>query len=176
MVATTQWMQRIAQAGHREHEHYAHGEERPLPGYLTIMAVYGGLVGGLSALTGLTGRPLPERIAPTDIVLTAVATHKLSRLIAKDSVTSPLRAPFTAYQGTAGPAELDEEVRGTGGRKAVGELISCPFCLGVWVATGLAAGQVFLPRTTRMAIGTLAALAGADLLQYAHAWLQQQTS
>jgi hypothetical protein len=55
MMATTQWMQRIARAGHREHEHYAHGEERPLPGYLAVMAVYGSLVGGLGALTRLTG-------------------------------------------------------------------------------------------------------------------------
>ncbi len=43
-----------------------------------------------------------------DTALCAVATHKLSRLLARDPVTSPLRAPFTSYQGTAGPAELDE--------------------------------------------------------------------
>lgn len=91
-------------------------------------------------------------------------------------MTSPLRAPFTTYQGTAGPAEPNEEVRGTGGHKAVGELISCPFCVSVWVATGLAAGLIYLPRTTRLTIGTLAAPAGADLLQYTHAWLQQHTS
>jgi hypothetical protein len=174
MVATTQWMQRIAQAGHREHEHYAHGEERPLPGYLTIMAVYGGLVGGLSALTGLTGRPLPERIAPTDIVLTAVATHKLSRLIAKDSVTSPLRAPFTEYSGPAGPSEVNEEVRGHGARKAAGELLSCPFCVGMWVATGLTAGHVLAPRVTRVAVAALAALAGSDFLQFGYAYAEQQ--
>jgi hypothetical protein len=101
---------------------------------------------------------------------------ELSRLLAKNPVTSPLRAPFTRYQSTAGPAELNEEVRGTGAQKTVGELISCPFCVSVWVATGLTAGLIYLPRTTRLAIGTLAALAGADLLQYTHAWFQQQTS
>jgi len=102
-----------------EHQHYAHGEERPLPGYLAVMAVYGSLAGGPGALTRLTGRPLPDRIAPTGITLTAVATHKLSRLIAKDAVTSPLRAPFTEYSGPAGPSEANEEVRGQGARKAV---------------------------------------------------------
>ncbi len=45
-----------------------------------------------------------------------------------------------------------------------------------WVATGLTAGLIYLPRTPRLAIGTLAALAGSDLLQYTHAWLQQKTS
>lgn len=94
----------------------------------------------------------------------------------KDPVTSPLRAPFTEYQGTQGPAELKEEVRGEGGRKTVGELVTCPFCTGVWVATGLTAGLVYLPRTTRLAMGTLAALAGADMLQFAHAWLDKASS
>jgi hypothetical protein len=91
-------------------------------------------------------------------------------------VTSPLRAPFTSYEGTSGPAELREEVRGTGARKTVGELITCPFCSATWVATGITAGLVCLPRTTRLATGTFAALAGSDLLQYAHAWLQQEAS
>jgi hypothetical protein len=32
--------------------------------------------------------------------MSAVATYKLSHLIARDPVTSPLRAPFTGYRGT----------------------------------------------------------------------------
>ena len=111
-----------------------------------------------------------------DIALSALATHKLSRLLAKDPVTSPLRAPFTAYQGTQGPDKLHEEVRGTGARKAVGELITCPFCAGVWVATAFTAGLVYLPKTTRLAVGTFAALAGADMLQFVHAWLDKVSS
>jgi Protein of unknown function (DUF1360) len=38
------------------------------------------------------------------------------------------------------------------------------FCLDMWVATGLMAGFIYLPRTTRLAIDTLAVLAGADML------------
>src|SRR5690606_41186876 len=59
------------------------------------------------------------------------STHKLSRLLAKDPVTSPIRAPFTRYKGVSGPAELREEPRNT-----VGELLSCPFCIAQWTATG----------------------------------------
>ncbi len=52
-------------------------------------------------------RPLPERVSPGDILLLGVATHKLSRLLAKDWVTSFYRAPFTEYQGSAtAPAEV----------------------------------------------------------------------
>lgn len=155
---------------------YAGDEDRPLGGYVGTMAVYAALVGGIATLARATGRDVPEGMDLKDVALSAAATHKLSRLLAKDPVTSPLRAPFTEYQGTSGPSELKEEVRGGGAQKAFGELITCPFCTGVWVATGLTAGLIYLPRTTRLAIGTLASLAGADMLQYVYAWLQKETS
>jgi hypothetical protein len=46
----------------------------------------------------------------------------------------------------------------------------------MWVATGLMAGFIYLPRTTRLAIATLAVLAGADILQFGYAWLQERES
>ena len=176
MADLTTLKDRVAAASRRQQQEYARGEDRPLRGYVATMSVYGGMVAGGAALARVTGRPVPDRISPWDAALIAVATHKLSRLIAKDPVTSPLRAPFTSYRGTQGPAELSEEVRGQGGRKTVGELVTCPFCTGVWVATGLTAGLVYLPRTTRLAMGTLAALAGADMLRFAHAWLDKVSS
>ena len=48
---------------------------------------------------------------------------------------------------------------------AVGELISCPFCLTVWVATGLTGGLVLAPRFTRLAATALTATAASDFLQ-----------
>jgi hypothetical protein len=157
-------------------DRYAGSEDRPLAGYAMTMATYATVVAALAGTARLTGREVPDRVQVTDVVLCALATEKLSRLLAKDPVTSPLRAPFTAYQGTSGPAELSEEVRGTGARKAVGELVTCPFCTSVWVATGFTAGLVYLPRTTRLAVATLAALAGADLLQFARAGLEKASS
>jgi hypothetical protein len=158
-----------------QEDHYAGGQERPLRGYAITLTVYAGLVSGLAALAKATGRDIPDRMPVQDIGLSAVATHKLSRLLARDPVTSPLRAPFTSYQGSAGPAELNEDVRGRGARKTIGELVTCPFCTSVWVATVFTAGTIYLPRTTRLAMGTLTALAGSDLLQFAHAWVQRAT-
>jgi Protein of unknown function (DUF1360) len=89
-------------------------------------------------------------------------------------VTSPLRAPFTSFEGTSGPAELHEEVRARGRLKTVGELVSCPFCVGMWVATGFVAGHLPAPRTTRLATTALAALAGSDFLQLAYAYAEQR--
>ena len=167
---------RLRGLAREQRKRYAGDSDRPIGGYAATMGVYAGVVGALAAGARATGRDVPEGLSVTDVGLSALATHKLSRLLARDPLTSPLRVPFTEYQGPAGPSELHEEVRGSGGRKTVGELVTCPFCTGVWVATAFTAGLVYLPRTTRLAIGTFAALAGADMLQFAHAWLEKQTS
>ena len=176
MPELTTLKERVTGSWHRQQEEYAHGEDFPLGGYATAMSVYGGGVAGLAAAVRLSGTQLPGRISPWDTAMAAVATHKLSRIIAKDPVTSPLRAPFTVFEGTSGPAELAEEVRGKGRRKTVGELVSCPFCIGMWVATGFTAGYVFAPRATRLAATALAALAGSDFLQFAYAYAEQHAS
>jgi hypothetical protein len=103
-----------------------------------------------------------------DVVLLAIATHKLSRLLAKDAVTSPLRAPFTHFEGPAGEAELNESPRGHGVQHAVGELVTCPFCLAVWISGGLAASLVLAPRLTRLVMATATAVAASDFLQLAY--------
>jgi Protein of unknown function (DUF1360) len=62
------------------------------------------------------------------------------------------------------------------GARRIGELISSPVSADVWVATGLMAGLIYLPRTTRLAIAALAAVAGADLLQFTYSWLETKAS
>ena len=146
---------------------YAPHEHRPLDGYVATMGAFGVLAGTLAATAKLTGQSVPERPAAADIVLISIATHKLSRLIAKDAITSPLRAPFTRYSEPAGSGEINEEVRDEGSslRHSIGELLSCPFCLAVWVSTGLTSGLVFAPRLTRLAATVFTATAVSDFLQ-----------
>jgi len=149
---------------------YAGGDDRPLRAYLALLAVYGITSAGLGGLLLRNRRRLPRAFDPGDLALLAVASFKLSRILSRDSVTSPLRAPFTRYRGSAdGPAEVQEDVRGRGARKAIGELLTCPFCLGQWTATAFMAGHLIAPRVTRVAAGTLTVAAGADALQLAHA-------
>ncbi|WP_433793727.1 DUF1360 domain-containing protein [Actinoplanes sp. CA-252034] len=149
---------------------YAPHEHRPLDGYVVAMGAFGAMAGALAAATRLSGRPVPDRPAMADVVLLSIATHKLSRLVAKDAVTSPLRAPFTRYAEPAGAAELNEEVRDEGSsvRHGLGELITCPFCLAVWVSTALTGGLVLAPRLTRLAATALTATAVSDFLQLAY--------
>lgn len=163
---------RVIERAKEEAEEYRHGEDRPLGGYLALIGTYTAGVTGMSLVVRRSGRPLPERLSWSDLALMAVATHKIARTATKDSVTSALRAPFTRYKGTAGPAELAEDVRGEGPRKAIGELVTCPFCFGHWVATGLAFGFVLAPRATRLGAGIFTALAGADFLHFAYARME----
>jgi hypothetical protein len=152
-----------------EADAYAAGEERPLAGYVRVMSAYGAGVVGLGAVAALTRRPLPTRPSARDLALVALATAKVSRLFSRDVVTSPLRAPFTRFRSGGGPSEVNEEVRGHGTRHALGELVTCPFCMGQWVATGFAFGLLFAPRVTRQVAGTFAALEAVDFLQFGRA-------
>jgi hypothetical protein len=144
---------------------YANGGDRPLAGYVTVLGAYSAVLGLLGGVARARGVRLPDRVSAGDTVLLCIGTHKASRLLAKDSVTSPLRAPFARYQEPAGAGEVNEEVRGSGVQHAVGELLTCPFCLDVWVASGFTAGMVFAPRATRLVLTALTAIAGSDTIQ-----------
>ncbi|MGE5527341.1 MAG: DUF1360 domain-containing protein [Methanosarcina sp.] len=148
---------------------YADPPDRPpLLSYLMTMLTFNGLLAGLLLLAKRQGRELPERVDGRDVLLLGVASHKLSRLISKDKVTSPLRAPFTELEGSGGPGELEESARGTGARKAIGELLVCPYCLGLWVVAGFSLGLLFAPRLTRFIASLFAALTISDFFQIAY--------
>ncbi|MBJ7454370.1 MAG: DUF1360 domain-containing protein, partial [Blastococcus sp.] len=109
---------------------YTDGEARPLGADLGAMGVYVGLVSAAATAVRASRAELPDRIPFGDAALMTVATFRLARRIAKDPVTAPLRAPFVRFEGPSGHAEVAEEVREHGGVKhAVGELLTCPFCL-----------------------------------------------
>lgn len=164
----------VADRARREADEYRGDHSRPLAGYLGVLVVYSVLVAVTTVLAAVTGRKLPERWHLQDLITVTVGTHKLSRTLTKDAVTSPLRAPFSHYAGTGGPAEVMEESREASQlRHSLGELLTCPFCLDMWVATGFAIGLIFAPRFTRLIAGTFTALAGADFLQLAYAKAQQ---
>jgi len=141
------------------------GERKPLAAYATLTALFGTAVGAATLANRRAGRRLPERIGAGDLLLLGIATHKLSRLIAKDKVTSVVRAPFTRYQEPAGHGEVEEQPRGSGLRLAVGELLVCPYCLAQWIAAGLVAGYVAAPRQTRAVAAVYFAETVSDFLQ-----------
>jgi hypothetical protein len=101
------------------------GERMPLGAYTALMGLYGLTVGGmLWAASRKKDRPFADEVKLSDVLLLGVATHKVSRLITKDWVTSPIRAPFTEYKGTAAAGEVEEEARGEGMQLATGQLLT----------------------------------------------------
>src|SRR3954451_6262072 len=76
-------------AGEIKHE-YTHGEDKPLGSHLALVVVYNALVGAFLAARARSGKGFPKNIGVGDLLLVGVATHKLSRIIAKDRVTAPL--------------------------------------------------------------------------------------
>jgi hypothetical protein len=136
--------------------------------HATVLGTYSAVLGLLTAVGRARGVRLPERFSVQDTVLLGTATHKASRLLTKQEVTSPLRAPFTSREEATGAAEVNESARGEGARHTVGELLTCPFCVGVWLATGFTAGMVMAPRVTRLATTALTAIATSDLLQFVY--------
>src|SRR4051812_9491337 len=102
----SQVFEEVRERASEEADAYSHGEQRPLGAYVRVMGIYSAGVVGLGAVFALTRRPLPKRPSAGDLALVALATAKTSRLVTRDAVTSPLRAPFTRFGGQGGPSEL----------------------------------------------------------------------
>jgi hypothetical protein len=147
---------------------YAPDEDAPVKSYAVMVGAFAVLTAGFAQWFRASGRELPDRIDARDLALLTVASHKASRLIAKDRVTAGIRAPFTRYEGGAGAGEVSERPRGRGLRRAIGELLVCPYCLGMWTSSVLVAGLLVAPRLTRWVSSVLAAFLGSDLLQIAY--------
>ena len=139
--------------------------ERPLGSYGVLMGVFSILAAAFGNWFRRSGRDLPETVSTRDLALLTVASHKIARLITKDRVTSTVRAPFTRYVENAGPGEVSEEARGRGLRRAIGELLVCPYCLSMWTSAGLTAMLLVLPRFTRWVASVFSIFFGAELLQ-----------
>jgi Protein of unknown function (DUF1360) len=139
------------------------GEERPLPEYAALTAAFGAVLGGFLVVAR---RRLPERIAFGDVVRIGLASYKIGRLVAKDEVTSWVRAPVTR------DAEATEP-KPQGVERALGELVTCPYCVGVWAASGLSYALVLYPRQTRLVTTIFGAQAVADFLNAAFVRLKE---
>lgn len=150
------------------------GDERPLTGYALLLLGYAGLTALAAAAVrsrvATAGVSVPRAV---DLLLLGVATSRLSRTVAKDAVLAPLRAPFTTYQGPAGPGEVVEAPRRGPVRHAVGELVTCPFCLAQWFGTAGLAALAVAPRTTRWVASGLVVVTVADALQHGLGRLQR---
>jgi hypothetical protein len=142
--------------------------DQPLAGYALLLVTFLSSAAAFASWLTRSSRPVPARVQLGDLALVSLATHKASRLLAKDKVTSVLRAPFTRHQHDATAGEVEETARGSGLRRAIGELLVCPYCIGMWIAAALTAGLLVAPRFTRWIAFVFTTLTIADFLQIAY--------
>ena len=136
-------------------------EQPPYRAYATIMGVFLGGLGAVSGLAAARDRPHFE-MAPIDLALLGLATFKASRTVARDTVTSFVREPFV--EGEAYDGEDEKPTHETEMKQAIGELVTCTRCIGMWIGASLASVQILAPRTGRLLNSVLAAGAVNDFL------------
>ncbi len=131
---------------------------------LTLMALFFGILGTFSLRAVHRDRDL--QLSPFDLLLLGLASFRTGRMIAYERVAQPLRAPFTVTKpDDTGAGETVVAVeRGSGVRRAIGELVSCPICVGTWVAAGLVYGLHLLPRPTRVYLAVMSTTGVAEVL------------
>jgi hypothetical protein len=71
-----------------------------------------------------------------------------------------VRAPVTRDEDATEPKPYGME-------RALGELVTCPYCIGVWAASGLSYALVLFPRETRLVTTIFGSQAVADFLNAA---------
>ena len=155
-------------------EGYKKGEDVPLFSYGVLAGTFNLLFALFLLAARISGKPIPERMDARDIALLGMATHKLSLVGSQDAITSPLRAPFTELKANESPKKVDEKPRGGGLRRSVGELLTCQFCLGVWVASFFTYGFVLLPRVSRLVAAVFAAVTVSDFLNQVYKALMKR--
>ena len=129
---------------------------------LTLAGVFLGGLGGFSAVLAL--RDEHVQVTPLDLAMLGLATYRSGRLIAYERVAAPLREPVTETVPDGSGAGEAVVATGEGWRWSFGELVSCPVCVGTWVAAGLVYGLHLAPRPTRTYLAVMSATGLAQLL------------
>ena len=140
-------------------------------------ATYTTLTGVFLTLFAMFTRRLEKegedvRLRPFDLVLLALSTYRASRMVAYDKIASTYRESFTKTVPDESGAGKTTAPTGSGIRRAVGELITCPVCNGTWIAAVLVYGLRIAPRPTRVLLAILGAAGANEMLDAAGEALQ----
>ena len=163
-------MASVATGDRRKRHSGASEENAPLRDYAALASLFNIF---LAAFLFFNRRSDYETVSSGDVLLLGLATQKVSRVLTRDRVTQPLRRPFAEFERSAGSGEVEEKPRGVGLRRAIGELVTCPYCIGTWVASGFVYGFTLNPRLTRVVAGIFAIGSVADFAQQGYAMLKE---
>jgi hypothetical protein len=129
---------------------------------LTLVGVFLGLLAAFTARQASRGEDV--QIQPFDLLLLGLSTYRAGHLIAYERVAEPMRAALTdTVPDDSGVGET-VVASGKGVRYALGELVSCPTCVGTCAAAGLVYGLHLAPRPTRVFLAVMSTTGAAELL------------
>ncbi|MDP4162746.1 MAG: DUF1360 domain-containing protein [Bacillota bacterium] len=103
-----------------------------------------------------------------NIFILIFATFRLTRLIVYDTITEFLRRPFHKTVEEISPDGKTEsyiEIKGTGIRYWIGELLSCHWCTGFWCTVIIYSSYLLWPLIAAPVITILAIAGCASIIQ-----------
>ncbi len=126
--------------------------------YATLNLVHTGLL----AATALAAhrRGWRDPLSSTDMVQLSLAAFSIAKAVSREKIGSWVREPFVASDSTGEPRPVAGGLRG-----AVGELVSCPRCVGAWSALSLVALRTASPAAGQVATTVFATAGANDFLQ-----------
>jgi Protein of unknown function (DUF1360) len=151
------------------HHHYLNQRDEIRATKLTLVAVFLGLLATFSTRLIPTNRDLMPR--PYELLMLGLASFRIGRMIAYEGVAEPLREPFTSTRLDDSGAGQTVVATGFGARFVLGQLMSCPICIGTWVAAALVYGLHLVPRPTRLLLAIMSTVGVAQLCHSLTEWL-----
>jgi hypothetical protein len=139
-------------------ERHAILEER-----LTYSALSSTFLATFTLFSYLTRRKRTE-LKPFDLILLGLSSFRLGRMVSYDLVMESIRAPFTETLPDPTGAGETVEPKGTGWRRAMGNMLCCPICVGTWIAAALVYGLELAPRPTRLLVSIMGSIGLGELL------------
>ena len=113
-------------------------------------------------------------VGAIEFVVFGLAVYRMANIVSNEPVTKPLRAPFVDEVPEDG--KLVEKPKRTGFRGALGLLIYCPSCTGVWFAAAIVYLYAFWP-TQVFVVALFLALSGVERIGTAFVgWLKAPTA
>lgn len=131
---------------------------------LTKLVLMGLFTGLLAAFAPSRKNQRPLNLTALDFTMLGLATFRTGRMIAFDAVTAPIREPFAETVEDSSGAGMTTEAQGTGARKVIGELLTCPVCAGTWAAAGMVYGLRVAPGPTRLFMAILSAAGATEVI------------
>jgi hypothetical protein len=93
------------------------------------------------------------------LLVFGLAVFRSANILSNEAVTKPLRFPFVDYSQKGG--KTVQQPKKFGFRGAMGLLIYCPSCTGVWLSAALVYFYVFFPAPTFI-VALFFALSGVE--------------